>query len=100
MNLPNTGWTNKVGTADRICICGSWKNHWISFSGQAWPADCAVQPCLNPPTLGGHITHPSVTGERIVPMCDACNKLTGTFGLKGGLVLPSANKSQTCEKPV
>ena len=24
-----SGWKNKVGTADRACKCGSWKNHWI-----------------------------------------------------------------------
>lgn len=31
----STGWKNKVGTAERACKCGSWKNHWIKFSGKS-----------------------------------------------------------------
>jgi hypothetical protein len=31
-------------------------------------------------------------------MCDACNKLTGSFNLKSGITLVSANKNETCEK--
>ena len=38
-----SGWKNKVGTADRACKCGSWKNHWIKFSDKAWPAKCSVE---------------------------------------------------------
>lgn len=48
--------------------------------------------------FGGHVTNPAVAGERIVPMCDSCNSLGGTFTLKGSVSVPSANKSQTCEQ--
>ena len=33
--MNSTGWKNKVGTAERACKCGSWKNHWIKFSGKS-----------------------------------------------------------------
>ncbi|HUI46972.1 MAG TPA: hypothetical protein VL122_13425 [Nitrospirota bacterium] len=98
MSISTTGWSNKGGTADRACSCGTWKQHWINFSEKAWPASCSVERCSNLPTIGGHVINPSVDGERIVPMCDSCNKLSGTFTLKGGVSVPSANQSQTCAK--
>lgn len=98
MGLSKTGWKNKVGTADRACKCGSWKQHWLSFSRESWPTSCSVEGCSNVPTLGAHVINPDVTGERIVPMCDSCNKLVHSFSLKGKVNCPSANKSETCEK--
>ena len=98
MSIPTTGWSNKSGTTERACVCGTWKQHWINFSGKAWPAQCSVDGCSNKPTIGAHVTSKSVIGERIVPMCDSCNKLTGTFTLKGGVSVPKANKAETCEK--
>ncbi len=53
---------------------------------------------MNKPTIGAHIINANVDGEKIVPMCDACNKKTGYFTLKGGISLVSANRSETCEK--
>ncbi len=47
------------------------------------------------PVLGAHVYHPDVKGERIVPMCDSCNKVSDKFNLKGGTMIPSANKT-TC----
>ena len=91
-------WRNKIGTSGRNCRCGSWKQHWINFSGQKWPTTCSVDGCYSFPTLGAHIYNNEVSGEKIVPMCDACNKLTGSFNLKGGITLVSANKNETCEK--
>ena len=58
----------------------------------------SVMGCFNPPTIGAHIINPAVYGEKIVPMCDACNKKTGMFDLDFGVTLVSANKSETCEK--
>lgn len=98
MGLTATGWKNKVGTADRACKCGTWKQHWINFSKKAWPESCSVKGCTNSPTLGAHVINPDVTGERIVPVCDSCNKLGDSFSLKGEINCPSANKSETCEK--
>ena len=98
MSIPATGWKNKVGTADRNCKCGTWKQHWVTFSNKSWTASCSVHGCSSVPTLGAHVINANVTGERIVPMCDSCNKLVGTFTLKGSITLPSANKAETCEK--
>lgn len=98
MDIPATGWKNKVGTADRECKCGTWKAHWIKFAKKSWPDTCSVKGCSSAPTLGAHVINPEVTGERIVPMCDSCNKLSGVFVLKELITLPSANKSATCDK--
>jgi hypothetical protein len=96
MSLPASGWANKSGTTPRSCNCGSWKDHWIKFAKKPWPDSCSVSGCSSKPTLGAHIFNPAVTGERIAPMCDSCNKITVTFTLKGSITLPSANVSKTC----
>ena len=98
MGLPCDGWKNKVGTGDRSCSCGTWKQHWISFSNKDWPDTCSVLGCLNRATLGAHVYNPDVTGEHIVPMCDSCNKRINSFPLKSGITLVSANQSETCGK--
>lgn len=98
MSITATGWSNKGGTGERACKCGTWKQHWINFSRKVWPSTCSIKGCSNAPTLGAHVKNQSVAGERIVPMCDSCNKLSGTFTLKGSITVPSANKSETCEK--
>ena len=96
MSIPATSWSNKGGTAERACKCGTWKQHWINFAKKSWPPRCSVKGCFNEPTLGAHVINPSVTGERIVPMCDSCNRLSGTFTLKNNVSVPSANRAQTC----
>ena len=94
----NANWKNKKGTGDRNCKCGSWKNHWINFSGKPWPSECCVNNCKEKPTLGAHVFHPEISGERIVPMCTQCNKIEVTFGLKSNTILVSANTSSTCDR--
>lgn len=96
--LPATGWKNKNGTGVRACRCGSWKQHWLNFSGESWPDFCSVKGCMNAPTLGAHVFNGAVSGERIVPMCDSCNKISGEFSLKANVTLVSANRSETCDK--
>ena len=96
MSLPNSGWSNRNGTANRSCKCGTWKQHWITYAKQSWPLNCSVDGCYNSATLGAHVYNSTVVGERIVPMCNSCNGLTSSFSLKGGVVLPSANTSSTC----
>ena len=93
-----SGWKNKGGTAERECKCGSWKQHWINFSGKKQPNACSVLGCTTIPTLGAHVINPAVSGEKIIPMCASCNKTTGTFSIKSEVTLVSANKSETCEK--
>lgn len=96
MSITASGWKNKVGTKDRSCSCGDWKTHWVKFSKKTWPTTCSVGGCTSKATLGAHVINTDVAGERIVPMCDSCNKLTGTFSLKVGTGVPSANKAETC----
>lgn len=91
-------WKNKNGTGGRTCVCRSWKQHWINFSNKNWPGTCSVSGCNEKPTLGAHVINSDVSGEKIVPMCESCNKLPGYFDLKRGVTLVSANKSETCEK--
>lgn len=92
------GWSNKGDTSAGSCDCGSWRDHWMKYSNLAWPGICSVQGCSSAPTLGGHVINEQVTGEKIVPMCDTCNGLSGSFNLKGGVRLISANTAETCEK--
>ena len=97
MSITAIGWKNKGGTGTRSCKCGSWAQHWVNYSGKSWPATCSVSGCFNTPTLGAHIINPSVTGEKIVPMCDSCNGLSDSFTLKGNTTWVSANTTETCE---
>ena len=96
--LTTENWRNKNGTKDRNCKCGSWKQHWINYSGKSWPTFCSVKGCANFATLGAHVYNPDVSGEKIIPMCESCNKLSGAFSLKAVTVFVSANKSETCER--
>lgn len=98
MSITANNWKNKKGTSDRSCNCGTWKQHWINNSGKSWPSLCSIENCSNSATLGAHIINSNVDGEKIVPACDSCNKLTGDFNLKGGVTVVSANKSLTCAK--
>lgn len=97
MSLPCNGWKNKVGTSDRSCSCGSWKQHWINNSGKQWPVYCSVTGCSNRATLGAHIYNSNAEGEWIAPMCDSCNKNSNEFSLTGGITLVPANKAKTCD---
>ena len=98
MKITAIGWSNKGGTGVRNCLCDTWKQHWLNYSGKTWPIGYSISQCSSVPTLGAHIRNPKVTGEKIVPMCDSCNKLTSTFDLKGGVTLVDANTSETCDK--
>ena len=95
--LTASGWANKGGTAGRHCKCGTWKAHWLSGTSKSWPDKCSVSGCTSKPTLGAHIYNPNVTGERIAPFCDGCNKLAGKFNLNGGVTLVTANKHKSCQ---
>jgi hypothetical protein len=98
MKIPSTGWSNKKSKVERLCKCGTWKQHWINEAEKPWPATCSIQGCPNKPTVGAHITNTAIAGEKIVPMCDSCAAAIGTFTLKGEVTVPSGNKAITCEK--
>lgn len=91
-------YVNKNGTADRRCICGTWKKHWIKFSGKKWPDKCMVKGCDAPATLGAHITKVGERKEYIIPACEGCNQSSEAFQLKQEDCLVSANQSETCGK--
>ena len=97
MGVTASGWKNKGGTSSRSCNCGTWRQHWINCSGKPWPDKCSISGCTNKATLGAHIINSGVSGEKIVPACDSCNKLSGEFTLKDGVTLVSANKQETCQ---
>lgn len=99
MGLPASGWKNKGGTSIRSCNCGSWKNHWLNYSGEPWPEECSIANCHNPATLGAHIFNTITTdkSEWIVPACQSCNSLSGAFSLKADAVLVPASKQKTCK---
>ena len=100
LDTENGGWKNIKGTSDRSCKCGSWKNHWIKYSGESWPEKCSVKGCNRDATLGAHVRniYKDITGEYIIPMCDICNKRDTTFSIKQNTVPVPANKNKTCEK--
>lgn len=90
---------NKNGTAERKCKCGSWKQHWLNFSGEKWPEKCSVWGCNNTATLGAHVySVASSTAEYIIPACDSCNKRSDEFQLSSFTKKVSANQSKTCNK--
>ena len=93
MSVPTEGWSNSVGTADKSCKCGTWKDHWLNHADKSWPSNCSLSSCSSSPTLGGHVKNSAVTSVRIVPMCDSCNGLSGTFSLRGAVSIPEANKA-------
>ena len=96
MTVPAKGWKNKKGTENRSCNCGSWKQHWINYTGETWPSICSILDCNKHATLGAHIINDEISGEYIVPACDSCNKLESKFNLKSDIELVSANKQKTC----
>jgi hypothetical protein len=99
-DLPDTGWKNKGGTADRSCKCGSWKQHWLNFSGQPWPEKCSVDGCDKKAEDGGHLYNSlsDSMAEVIVPLCKDCNnpENRAVMALKPGVVKVPANQSETC----
>ena len=93
----NYGWKNINGTGSLNCRCGSWKDHWVRFSHEPWPSVCSVADCTEKPILGAHVSNPNISGEKIVPMCDRCNKSNESFALKLGITLVSADTDETCD---
>jgi hypothetical protein len=98
MSIAANGWTIKDGTSLRPCACGSWIQHWMTFSGQFWPPRCSVADCSNAPSVGGHVVHQGGMGDGIVPLCASCSRLPGPFVLKAGISIASANQAGTCER--
>ena len=89
---------NVIGSDERKCSCGSWKEHWKKFSGKKWPSECSVKGCSESADLGAHVHIVGEKKEWIVPMCTNCNNDPDkTFQLKANTILVSANKAETCD---
>lgn len=89
---------NVSGTGDRSCGCGSWKDHWIKFSGAHW-GECQSGACRNAATVGAHVIIVGGDGtHKILPLCDAHNRSAEVQTVWQNAVLVSANVSQTCGK--
>ena len=84
--LPADRWSNVVGSAEEQCRCGSWKEHWLNYSKQAWPGNCSVLGCSRPPRMAANVYNAGVDGQYITPMCETCNKSKETFSLTGKLI--------------
>ena len=94
-------WMQNInGSSDRSpnCNCGSWKNHWLSYSGaRNWPAQCSVKGCTEPATVGAHVQFRHNGNWYIVPMCYSHNNMRGqSVELCDDTRIASANRSETC----
>ncbi len=98
MSISTKEWSNKNGSGDQTCTCGTWEEHWLNFSNESWPESCSVEGCLNSATVGAHVINPQIFGERIVPMCGLCHQSRGSFNLKTNIAVPSAVTEKTCNQ--
>jgi hypothetical protein len=66
---------NLRGTSGRLCLCGSWIDHWYNETRSTrW--SCAVLGCANDATVGAHVQlldNRDGFGWWIVPMCNPHN---------------------------
>lgn len=66
---------NLRGTSGRLCLCGSWLDHWYNETRSTrWL--CAVLGCSNDATVGAHVQLLDNRGGFewwIVPMCKSHN---------------------------
>lgn len=92
---------NINGTADNICKCGSWLNHWVNYSGQSLPSYCPEKSCINKPEVGAHVQRDSFNDHSwyIIPLCKTHNAQKGsTIEVTDSIALVSANVYLTCKK--
>ena len=95
-------WVQNVnGSSDRSPTCpkcGSWKQHWLNYSGaRVWPEHCSVKGCTNPAHDGAHVQFRHNGNWYIVPLCKACNGKRGqSLELCDDTRTASANRAETC----
>ena len=92
---------NINGTRDNTCKCGSWLDHWKTFSGQSVPTYCPEEKCTQKPEVGAHVQKDSSTDDSwyIIPLCKTHNGETGeSLTVSDSVTLVSANVSKTCGK--
>lgn len=93
-------WSNVSGTSNRSpsCNCGTWKNHWVKYSGSStWPRHCSIDGCYNAAEVGGHMSR-NGGNEYIVPICNSCNSKNTKMTIKMDTFIAVANQKETCNK--
>ncbi len=94
---------NINGTTDNatICSCGSWLEHWETFSGMPRPHECIVSEpdCLEKEVTGAHVQK---EGDNhtwyIAPLCKAhSNTKNKELIVSDAWPLVEANRANTCD---
>lgn len=88
------------GTAEIICTCGSWIEHWRKFSKFGFLSDsCSVKGCDAPHKVGGHV-HIAGSSDKhryIIPLCTLHNESFGhVFDIENIIEMVSADISNYC----
>jgi len=95
--------TNINGTTEHatICSCGSWLEHWETFSGMPRPHECIVaEPdCLEKEVIGVHVQKANGDGAwYIAPLCKAHSSVKNAeLIISDAWPLVEANKASTCD---
>lgn len=92
---------NINGTSDTKCRCGSWLDHWVTFSKQSKPSQCPASGCVKRDIVGAHVQKGSGSSDQkwyIYPLCQDHNKHAGELDVSDVYKLVSANKKETCDK--
>jgi hypothetical protein len=90
---------NINGTGETRCNCGSWLDHWASFSGQPLPRCCAEEKCTAEPEVGAHVQKDGYSDNSwyIVPLCRGHNAEIGkSLTIVNSVQLVPANVTETC----
>ncbi len=92
--------TNINGTSHITCKCGSWLNHWQSFSMQNLPRYCPVEGCHQRDLVGAFVqrAYSIIQKWYIIPLCSTHNVSKYDLDVSDTIAFVSANKSETCEK--
>lgn len=89
---------NINGTMARECACGSWLDHWQTFSRLSLTF-CPVDDCTNLSDVGAHVQKddPTDDGWYVVPLCSAHNAQVGaSVVIAYWIKLVSADVAETC----
>lgn len=92
--------TNINGMSDAACSCGTWLDHWRTFSKQRI-IHCPVPTCYGKDLVGVHVqkARDPAAAWYIFPLCTLHARHAGELEVSDSFDLVSANKQQTCAKP-
>jgi len=90
---------NVVETVNEGCRCGSWLEHWNTFSRQR-ANFCMVIGCDGKPEVGGQVQKEGEPGKvYVVPLCKACAAKAGQeLDIVSTVNLVSALTEDTCAR--